>query len=244
MAWNEVANLKAPGMTYRGTYSAAVAYVPGDVVTYSYASWVAKVPTKGVAPATSGTGATNWGQVAARGATGEQGPQGVAGKDGVWNTDQQIAVFGSTSFTRKPHGSLVWSGPWYNPTANVFTRLRNVSDGRLVIKDNVHGVASVANNNPSLTAPVNGLYELAVAQCWGTDVGAKGAGMGTSLTAGDQGMALWVDTTTRFGITSRVLYLTAGTTLYPWVWNSANTGMSPADRGIVSEYSMTYIGAL
>lgn len=218
MAWNEVGNIKGPGLTYRGNYAAATAYEPGDVVYYSYASWVAKVATTGVAPSTSGTGATRWGQVAARGAQGPQGPAGEAAP--------------------KYYGSLRWSGPWYNPVSNAFTRLRRNSDGRLVVYKDSGGVAVASSNDPHLYIPVSGVWHLSVTQTWGNGPIDKGAGLGTSLTDGAAGMELWQDFNGyRHGVTSRATYLSAGTVLYPWTWNGTNSGMSPADRGLVSEYS-------
>lgn len=257
MAWNEVGNIKGPGLTYRGNYAAATAYEPGDVVYYSYASWVAKVATTGVAPSTSGTGATRWGQVAARGGTGakgatgeqgppgEQGPQGVPGEQGIQGPPGATGARGAQGpqgpageAAPKYYGSLRWSGPWYNPVSNAFTRLRRNSDGRLVVYKDSGGVAVVSSNDPHLYIPVSGVWHLSVTQTWGNGPIDKGAGLGTSLTDGAAGMELWQDFNGyRHGVTSRATYLSAGTVLYPWTWNGTNSGMSPADRGLVSEYS-------
>lgn len=268
MAWVERGNLRgaqgergADGLTYsyRGAYSASTAYQPGDVVFYSYGAWVAKVPTNGVAPATSGTGATNWGQLSARGATGatgatgqtgpkgEPGPQGPQGPPGTFSSDQATALFGSSTLPRPPHGSLVWSGPWYNPTSNSFTRLRGYSDGRLIVGTQSNSGATVAyagDNDPRLIAPVDGLYLVSATQCWGTDSGAKGCGLGTSLSSGTSGLVVWADTSTRFASAAKAVYLTAGTPLYPWTFSSSGAGMSPADRGVQSEYSLTFLQAI
>lgn len=257
MAWNEVGNIKGPGLTYRGNYAAATAYEPGDVVYYSYASWVAKVATTGVAPSTSGTGATRWGQVAARGGTGakgatgeqgppgEQGPQGVPGEQGIQGPPGATGARGAQGpqgpageAAPKYYGSLRWSGPWYNPVSNAFTRLRRNSDGRLVVYKDSGGVAVASSNDPHLYIPVSGVWHLSVTQTWGNGPIDKGAGLGTSLTDGAAGMELWQDFNGyRHGVTSRATYLSAGTVLYPWTWNGTNSGMSPADRGLVSEYS-------
>lgn len=257
MAWNEVGNIKGPGLTYRGNYAAATAYEPGDVVYYSYGTWVAKVATTGVAPSTSGTGATRWGQVAARGATGakgatgeqgppgEQGPQGVPGEQGIQGPPGATGARGAQGPQGPPgeaapkyYGFLRWSGPWYNPVSNAFTRLRRNSDGRLVVYKDSGGVAVASSNDPHLYIPVSGIWHLSVTQTWGNGPIDKGAGLGTSLTDGAAGMELWQDFNGyRHGVTSRATYLSAGTVLYPWTWNGTNSGMSPADRGLVSEYS-------
>ena len=257
MAWNEVGNIKGPGLTYRGNYAAATDYEPGDVVYYSYGTWVAKVATTGVAPSTSGTGATRWGQVAARGGTGAkgatgeqgppgvQGPQGVPGEQGIQGPPGATGARGATGPQGPPgeaapkyYGFLRWSGPWYNPVSNAFTRLRRNSDGRLVVYKDSGGVAVASSNDPHLYIPVSGVWHLSVTQTWGNGPIDKGAGLGTSLTDGAAGMELWQDFNGyRHGVTSRATYLSAGTVLYPWTWNGTNSGMSPADRGLVSEYS-------
>lgn len=176
-----------------------------------------------------------------KGDTGATGPQGPAG---VMSDDQKLALFGSTSYTRKPHGSLVWSGPWYNPPANAFTRLRAGGTERMVVARNQNGCAFAPTGGDAyLYAPVNGIYNLSAAQTWGNDQGARGIGLSTSTAAGDQGVLLWQDFGFgRITVTSRCLYLAAGTRLYPWVWAPTNAGMSPQDRGVVSEYSISFIG--
>lgn len=260
MAWNEVGNIKGPGFTYRGNYAAATVYEPGDVVYYSYTSWVALTTTTGVAPSTSGTGATRWGRVAARGGTGatgaqgptgEQGPQGPAGEQGPQGIQGPAGATGARGATGpqgpqgpagesapKYYGFLRWSGPWYNPVSNSFTRLRRNSDGRLVVYKDSGGVARASDNDPCLYIPVSGIWHLSATQTWGNGAADKGAGLGTSLTDGAAGMEVWQDFNGyRHGITSRATYLSAGTVLYPWTWNGSTTGMSPADRGLVSEYS-------
>ena len=218
MAWNEVANLRGPGMVYRGNYSASTSYNIGDVVYYNYATWVAKVPTTGVAPATSGTGATNWGQVAARGAQGATGAAGEAAP--------------------KYYGVLRWSGPWYNPPADTFTRLRTYSDGRLVVYKESGGVSNASGSGPYLYIPVSGMWQISATQTWGNTTVAKGCGLGRSSSSAISGMELWEDFNGfNHGVTSRATFLEAGTRLYPWTWNGVKSGMSPADRDLSSEYS-------
>jgi hypothetical protein len=63
------------GYRYRGTWSAATAYVALDVVVQSGSSYLAKAASKGKAPATS---AASWGVLAAAGARGPQGAKGSA----------------------------------------------------------------------------------------------------------------------------------------------------------------------
>lgn len=182
----------------------------------------------------------------ATGATGPTGPAGPVGPAGVFSADQATAVFGSSSMTRPPHGSLVWSGPWYNAPANTFTRLRSYSDGRLIVGSQSNSGADVAyagDNDPRLIAPVDGIYLVSATQCWGTDSGSKGCGLGTSTTSGTTGLVVWSDTSTRFASASKVIFLSAGTMLYPWTFSSSAAGMSPADRGIASEYSLTFLQA-
>jgi len=215
MAWNEVANLRGPGMVYKGNYSASTSYNIGDVVYYDYATWIAKVPTTGVAPNTSGAGAASWGLVAARGA------QGQAGESAP-----------------KYYGVLRWSGPWYNPPANIFTRLRTYSDGRLVVHKDSGGVANASGSDPYLYIPVSGMWQISATQTWGNAAVAKGCGLGRSSSSATSGVELWEDFNGfNHGVTSRATFLEAGTTLYPWTWNGTNSGMSPADRDLSSEYS-------
>jgi hypothetical protein len=219
MAWNEVGNLRGPGMTYKGNYSDTASYAVGDVVFYSYATWVAKVPTTGVAPATSGTGATKWGQVAARGAT---GPQGVPGTS-----------------VPKYYGVLRWGNiGWYNPPSNQFHRLDATSGALLYPYKSVGNVAQTSGAYARLYIPVSGIWQLSATQTWGNTTVARGTGLATSSTDGAAGVVLWTDST-QFGhlVTSRATYLDAGTYLYAWTWNSGQSGMSWADRGLISEYS-------
>ena len=230
MAWNEVANLRGPGMEYRGNYSSGTNYTPGDVVYYSYSTWVAKVPTRGVAPSTSGTGAANWGQVAARGATGAQGATGPVGAPGPQGPPGTAAP--------KYYGFLRWSGPWYNPIGDRFTRLKRDSDGRLFAFKDSGNVANTSTNDAHLYIPVSGIWQLSATQTWGNGPANKGVGLGRSLNDGAAGMELWRDFNGYgHGIASRATYLEAGARLYPWTWNGPNSGMSPADRGLYSEYS-------
>lgn len=140
-------------------------------------------------------------------------------------------------------GALVWAGPQYNPPTNQFTRLRTSHDGRLTVAHNVGGVASTSNNNPRLTAPVDGYYLLSATQLWDNGSAIKGMGLGSSTTNGGALMLLWSDVAnTQFGHVTTMKYLRAGTVLYPWTWSGpSGTGMSPELRGIQSEYSLTLL---
>ena len=143
------------------------------------------------------------------------------------------------SGTPNVHGSLRWSGPWYNPTPNTFIRLRTVSDGRLVTFRDTGGCTATDGNNPRLIAPVSGWYQLSATQTWGNGAAVKGAGLGTSQTDGMAGMYLWDDFNGKqFGTVSRAVFLDAGTVLYPWTFNGPDSGMSGGDRGMWSEYSI------
>lgn len=140
------------------------------------------------------------------------------------------------------YGALRWTGNWYNPVRDTFTRLRTASDGRLTIYKDSGYCASVSNNNPRLIAPVSGWYQLSATQTWGNGPAPKGMGLGTSQTDGGRGMYLWADVVnSSFGSVSRAAFLDAGTTLYPWTFNGADTGMSPLDRDINSEYSLVLL---
>lgn len=143
------------------------------------------------------------------------------------------------SGTPNVHGSLRWSGSWYNPYGDRFTRLRANTDGRLVTYRDTGGCTATDGDNPRLIAPVNGWYQLSATQVWGNGPAVKGAGLGTSLTDGMAGMYLWDDFNGKqFGTVSRSVYMDAGTALYPWTFNGPNAGLSPGDRGMLSEYSI------
>ncbi len=64
------------GYTYRGAWSGSVNYRVLDVVTSGGSSYLAKAPSTGSNPATH---PSVWGVLAARGATGPQGPPGATG---------------------------------------------------------------------------------------------------------------------------------------------------------------------
>jgi hypothetical protein len=173
--------------------------------------------------------------------------KGPSGSDSALTTDQLRTLFGFEQYKQPPHGSLVWSGPWFNPPGNAFLRLRKFNNGRLVkgTESTTSGkVVYDSDDNPCLVAPVDGLYLVSATQCWGTDVGAKGCGLGTSTTSGLDGMVVWADTSTRFASVSKVVFLRANTRLYPWTFSMPDAGMSPADRGIQSEYSITFLQAI
>lgn len=192
---------------------------------------------KGATGATGPQGAR--GLTGATGATGPQGPQGPAG---TLSSQDKVAIYGSSDRLTRPYGALRWSGPWYNPTANAFTRLRTTGDGRLFVYADTGGCAATDGDRPRLIAPVSGVYQLSAVQTWGNDQGARGIGLTTSPTAGDSGVVLWGDFA--FGListVSRSVYLTAGTVLYPWVWAPVNSGMSGDNRGIYSEYSLALV---
>lgn len=236
MGWNEVGNLKGPGMRYRGQYSASTTYSVGDVVSYSYGSWVAKAQTVGVDPSTSGLGADVWGQVAARGAQGGQGATGAKGATGAQGPQGPQGPEGAAA--PKYYGVLRWSGPWYNPPANTFTRLKTYSDGRLKLHQDRGGVAYATGEDSFLYIPVDGMWQISATQTWGNTAVTKGCGLGQSKTSGVEKMELWGDFNGyNHGSVSRATFLTKGTYLYPWTWNGLNSGMSPVDRGLVSEYS-------
>lgn len=166
-----------------------------------------------------------------KGNTGEQGPQGIQGPAG--------------ESTKKIYGTLNWSGPTYSPPRSAFTRLMYNNDGRLRVARDSGGVAHAAslNNTAYLEAPVSGLYVVSATQIWGNGSAVKGMGMGTSTTDGAAGVVIWQDVIdTQFGSVSRLVYLSAGTRLYPWTWSGTSaTNMTGSDRGMNSEYSMALI---
>lgn len=174
------------------------------------------------------------------GPQGLQGPQGIRGVQGPkGDTGPQGAA------APKYYGALRWSGPWYNPPTDSFTRLRRDTDGRLFVYADSGGVANASTNDPYLQAPVTGMYTLSVSQMWGAAATNHGAGLGSNLTYGDRDMYVWRDFNGyTHGQVSVTTYLPAGTRLYPWTWNARATGMSPVDRGIPSEYSMTLVQPL
>ena len=168
---------------------------------------------------------------------------GLESRDAGFSTEDRQAVLGMGSGGSRMHGTLRWSGPTYSPAAKSFTRLKGNSDGRLVVARDTGGVAR-GGTSPSLYIPRSGLWLLSVTQAWLSDTGARGAGLGESSMYGDRAMHLWADIGLgRFITATRLVYLTEGATLYPWVW-ATETGsqMAPEDREISSEYSATYIG--
>lgn len=136
-----------------------------------------------------------------------------------------------------------WSGNWYNPPTNQFTRLRANSNGRLYVYFDRGQVAQQNGDDPCLVAPVDGLYLLSAKQTWGNGSSVKAMGLGGSTTDGMKDVALWQDVVnSSFGMVTALVWLTQGTTLYPWTFAGKDlTGMSPADRGVTSEYSMALI---
>ncbi|NWO04224.1 MAG: collagen-like protein [Alteromonadaceae bacterium] len=171
------------------------------------------------------------GEKGEKGDTGDRGPQGIQGPPG--------------ESTPKIYGTLHWSGPTYSPPRSAFTRLMYNNDGRLRVARDSGGVAvaSSLNNTAYLEAPVSGLYIVSATQIWGTGSAVKGMGMGTSLTDGGAGVVIWQDVIdTQFGSVSRLVYLTAGTRLYPWTWSGTTaTNMTGSDRGMNSEYSLALV---
>lgn len=182
----------------------------------------------------------------AKGDTGAQGPAGATGPTGARGPEGPAGPAGPQGPAAPSYyGVLRWTGGWYNPPRDSFTRLRTLSDGNLTVAQNVGGVASTTGNAPRLVAPVSGLYLLSAAQTWGNGGAVKGMGLTTSITDGGSGVMLWQDVVnTMFGQVSGLRYLAAGTTLYPWTWcGSSLPGMSGGDRGFLSEYSLTLISA-
>lgn len=179
-----------------------------------------------------------------QGATGPQGEKGDKGDTGTLSSADRIALFGSSSYTSKPHGTLGWTGPQYSPPEG-FTRLRRDTDGRLTVRRNNYGVAVVSSNDPYLYAPVTGLYIASFVQAWNSDNGARAAGLTTDMNSAINGVVVWMDIGLgRFATASKVVYLTAGTRLYPWTFSVANSNMTGNDRGQESQFSLTFIGAI
>ncbi|QIG67362.1 concanavalin A-like lectin/glucanase protein [Rhizobium phage RHph_TM3_3_9] len=79
------------GMTPRGTYSAATAYVATDAVLYNGSTYVAIAPTTGNAPPTPPTTSNAWWQLLALKGTDGTGTGDVVGPAGV--TDGSAAMF-------------------------------------------------------------------------------------------------------------------------------------------------------
>ena len=232
--------------------------VGGSVLVYSGTEWEDVGAIQGPAGPAGPAGPTGpagpRGETGPAGAKGDTGPAGPAGPQGATGATGPRGATGATGpagptgpqgpAAPRYVGILRWSGPWYNPPGGQFTRLRNLTNGRLIVYKDIGGVASVSNDNPRLTAPVAGTYLLSVSQAWGNGAASKGAGLGTSLSEGGRGVYLWADNNeTSFINTSVIRWLPAGTALYPWTWNSDNSGMSPGDRGMNSEYSLTLLAA-
>lgn len=178
-----------------------------------------------------------------RGAVGPTGPVGPAGADGKLSSDQAVALFGSSSYTSKPYGTLTWTGPQYSPTAESFTRLRRDGDGRLTRKRDYGNVAQVNDDFPCLVAPVSGWYHLFARQTWATIPGAKGCGLGGSLTDGQAQMFVWQDIPDGQVCTaSGIQFLNAGQRLYPWIWaTQTGSNMNGIMRGMPAEYSLLFL---
>ena len=188
------------------------------------------------------------GATGARGATGAQGPAGATGPAGARGPAGPQGDPGPQGPPGpKPPvyaGTLQWNGPWYNPPSNQFTRLRADTNGRLIVTKNIGGVALNDGDNPRLVATVSGYYMLSVSQTWGNGGAVKGAGLTTSISNGASGVMLWADNNSTEILNASVIrYLQAGTTLYPWTFNSVNTGMSGGTRDMPSEYSMVLLQA-
>lgn len=181
-----------------------------------------------------------------RGPEGQRGPEGPPGSTAPqgMTADERAQVFGSSSYTAPPYGSLVWSGASYVPARDAFTRLKYGSDGRLRVNRSTNGAAVAANDSMCyLYAPVNGLYLLSAVQCWAGDSNPRGAGLTTNMNSAVDGLQLWADIGLgRFVMTSSTVYLTAGTRLYPWIWSGSTNTMAPSERGRASEYSIQYVG--
>lgn len=182
------------------------------------------------------------GETGPRGPAGQRGETGPAGPAGTLSPEQAANLFGDTSLTKKMVGRLVWSGPDYSPPTG-FLRLKNFSDGRLIIHQDTGGLAFTTGDSPRLYAPVDGFYIVSARQSFNSVNGVKGVGLGTSPTAGDRGMVVWNDTTSgSFISASAVTYLTAGTTLYPWVFVGASgSGMTGKLRDMPSEFTIAFL---
>lgn len=181
-----------------------------------------------------------------RGPKGDPGPAGPKGDPGATGPRGPQGPAGVAPTT--PHGSLVWSGGWYDAPAPGFSRLMYYSGARLRVEHNIGGTLAVATSDTScyLTAPTNGIYHLTYTQCWGNNTGERGCGLGTSTRAGDVNMLCWSDIDLgRFATAYTTVYLAAGTRVYPWTWNvAAARALSPLDRGIASRCSITQVVAL
>jgi len=97
-----------PGLTWRGAWAAATAYVVNDAVTYGGSSWRRKVA--GTSPGSPDTDPTNWellAQVGATGPTGATGPAGPTGATGAQGPKGDPGATGATGAT----------GPQGNPGA-------------------------------------------------------------------------------------------------------------------------------
>lgn len=191
------------------------------------------------------------GSTGAQGPTGPQGPQGPqgergftgpAGKDGELTGPQKRELFGDEKWGDKPFGILRWGAGWFNPPAG-FYRLSGSGSERLTVKGSSHNCTFGIGNNLCLVAPITGLYLLSARQTFGDDVNGHGVGIASTTTANqDGGMVIWGDFTGGHVATvTSVVYLESGTRLYPYVYTNGAAGMSPADRGVTSEYAVYFL---
>ena len=111
-----------PGLVWRGPWSAAITYVPDDVVEHSGSSWVATVTTRNDAPPSGA-----WDLVARKGrdgAPGQRGPQGMpsdgTGPGGASDLDAVLAESGGQDIADALTGAATPSA------ANVFATIADI----------------------------------------------------------------------------------------------------------------------
>lgn len=184
-----------------------------------------------------------------QGPQGQQGPQGergltgAAGKDGELTSAQKRELFGDEKWGDKPFGILRWNGGWFNPPAG-FYRLSGSGSEQLVVKGTSHNCTFGSGNSLCLVAPITGLYLLSARQTFGDDANGHGVGIASRTNADHNGgMVIWGDFPSgHIATVTSVVYLESGTRLYPYVWTPNNaSGMSPADRGVTSEYAIYFM---
>lgn len=162
------------------------------------------------------------------GPVGPVGPQGPRGERGLQGQSTPTVC-----------GFLQWRGGWFDPPGDQFTRLNADSGARLGVVRDYGGCTSISGMWAALVAPVSGIYMVSATQMWGRGEAIKGMGLTTNPNDGAKGVVLWQDVSnSMFGTVSAPRFLSKGTKLYAWTWNEWNTGMSPEDRDMRSEYSI------
>lgn len=262
------------GVTWRGAWNADTDYVQADVVEYGGSSWVAKLPSKAVAPCPG----PEWDLVAAAGApgpqgiqgepgpqgpkgdTGAQGPQGIQGEPGAQGPKGDTGAQGPQGLTgaqgpKGDTGAQGATGPQGPQGASGVVSVTTAGDFNLGIVNNLSptecdGIAGMAFFGPTVDVVLDPSQAVAITGTTNMGAGASAVSNLTLNICFQAGAGPVVSDDQYLGITGVVPLAAAAGTFMPvtvarsWRAELPSGGVQPRDTMAPGTYAVGLCGCV